>query len=147
MEAPRSEETSPGQRSPSSIDARLQLAAIVDSSDDAIVSKDLDGFVMSWNAAATRIFGHTAEEMVGRSILTLIPAELRDEECEILRKLRAGGRIEHFETRRQRKDGQIIHVSLTISPIRDASGQIVGISKIARDITARRHFGGRTDRV
>jgi PAS domain S-box-containing protein len=120
------------------IEARLQLAAIVDSSDDAIISKDLTGIITSWNAAATRVFGYLPHEIVGRSVLTLIPPELQFEEPEILRKVTSGQRIEHFETRRRRKNGEIIDISLTISPIRDHSGEIVGISKIARDITERK---------
>lgn len=127
-----------GNTPPATVEARLQLAAIVDSSDDAIISKDLNGIITSWNAAATRIFGYHADEIVGQSVLLLIPPELQYEEPEILRKMRAGERIEHFETRRRRKDGQILDISLTISPIRDTSGHIVGISKIARDITDRK---------
>lgn len=120
------------------IEARLQLAAIVDSSDDAIVSKDLGGIITTWNAAATRVFGYEPHEIIGKSILTIIPPELHSEEPEIIRKVTAGERIEHFETRRRRKDGQLIDISLTISPIRDTTGRIVGISKIARDITERK---------
>jgi PAS domain S-box-containing protein len=120
------------------VEARLQLAAIVDSSDDAILSKDLQGIITSWNAAATRLFGYTEDEIVGKSILTLIPRELHQEEPEILRKVSSGERIEHYETRRVRKDGTLLDLSLTISPIRDLSGKIVGISKIARDITERK---------
>ena len=122
----------------SPIEARLQLAAIVDSSDDAIISKDLSGIITSWNAAATRLFGYRPEEIVGRSVLLIIPPELRSEEPEILRKVTSGERIEHFETRRRRKNGELIHISLTISPIRDSFGHIIGISKIARDITERK---------
>lgn len=129
--------TQPLARS-SPVEARLQLAAIVDSSDDAIISKDLQGIITSWNAAATRLFGYTWDEIVGRSVLTLIPPELHSEEPEILRKVSSGERIEHFETRRVRKDGTMLDISLTISPIRDTSGRIVGISKIARDITDRK---------
>ena len=120
------------------VEARLQLAAIVDSSDDAIISKDLTGIIKSWNAAATRLFGYTAAEAIGQSILILIPPELQHEEPVILRKMAAGERIEHFETKRRRKDGQLVDISLTISPILDASGRIVGVSKIARDITERK---------
>ncbi|HEX5041501.1 MAG TPA: PAS domain S-box protein [Candidatus Polarisedimenticolaceae bacterium] len=114
------------------------LAAIVDSSDDAIVSKSLDGIILSWNAAAERIFGYPAAEAVGRSIHLIIPPERRGEEEEILRKLRRGQRIEHLETVRVRKDGRRVHVSLTVSPVRDASGRIVGASKVARDVTEQR---------
>lgn len=123
---------------PAPVEARLQLAAIVDSSDDAIISKDLTGIITSWNAAATRLFGYTADEVIGQSVLILIPPELHYEEPEILRKVTAGERIQHFETRRRRKDGKLVEISLTISPIRDSSGLIVGISKIARDITERK---------
>ncbi|MGA7886065.1 MAG: ATP-binding protein, partial [Acidobacteriaceae bacterium] len=115
-----------------------RLAAIVESSDDAIVSKDLNGIVTSWNRRAERMFGYTAEEMIGRSILTLIPPELHADEERILATLRAGGRIEHFETVRMTKSGEPIEVSLSISPMRDETGRIVGASKIARDITQRR---------
>jgi PAS domain S-box-containing protein len=117
---------------------RAVLAAIVESSDDAIVSKDLNGIVMSWNPAAERIFGWTAAEMVGRSILTIIPPELRHEEDLILGSIRAGRRVEHFETERVAKDGRRVFVSLTISAVRDASGRVVGASKIARDVTQQR---------
>ena len=115
--------------------ARSQLAAIVGSSDDAIISKDLNGVIQSWNAAAQRLFGYTAEEAVGRHVSFLIPADRADEEDRILARLRAGERVYHFDTVRLRSDGQPIHVSLTISPIRDEAGRIVGASKIARDIT------------
>lgn len=121
-------------------DPRLLLAAIIDSSDDAIISKDLTGIVTSWNKAAHRMYGFTEEEMVGESILRVIPDELHSEEDEILRKLRAGQRIEHFETSRVTKSGQRIEVSLTISPIKDISGRVIGSSKIARDITARKQL-------
>ncbi len=126
------------QTRPDPIEARLQLAAIVDSSDDAIISKDLTGIITTWNAAATRLFGYRPHEIIGKSVLTLIPDELHSEEPEILRKVTAGERIEHYETQRRRKDGEILQISLTISPIRSASGQIIGISKIARDITQRK---------
>lgn len=121
-------------------DSRFRLAAIVDSADDAIVSKDLNGIVQSWNEGAHRMFGYTAEEMVGQPILRLFPEELVYEEEEILRKLRAGERIEHYETTRQRKDGSRIDVSVTISPIRDGAGRVVGASKIARDISDRKRI-------
>ncbi|HTA64475.1 MAG TPA: PAS domain S-box protein, partial [Xanthomonadaceae bacterium] len=115
------------------------FAAIVAHSDDAIVSKDLDGFIQSWNVGAERIFGYAASEVVGRSILLLIPAELCNEEAMILGKIRAGERIDHYETERLRKDGTRVPLSLSVSPIRDDSGRIVGASKIARDISERRH--------
>jgi PAS domain S-box-containing protein len=118
--------------------ARLLLAAIVESSDDAIMAKDLDGIITSWNAAAARLFGYEADEIIGQSVLKLIPPELQDDEPEILRKLRAGGRIDHYETQRMGKDGSRVEVSLTISPIKNADGQVIGASKIARDITDRK---------
>ncbi|WP_449437107.1 PAS domain S-box protein [Pedobacter steynii] len=112
------------------------LAAIVSSSDDAILSKDLNGLVMSWNLAAERIFGYAADEMIGESMTKLIPQDRMDEETQILNRLRAGERLDHFVTRRMTKSGEIIDVSLTISPVKDNSGDIIGISKIARDITS-----------
>jgi PAS domain S-box-containing protein len=115
-----------------------RLAAIVDSSEDAIISKSLDGRITSWNAAATRILGYKAAEMIGQPIMSIIPPELRQEETAILARLRRGERIDHFETVRATKDGRRIHVSLTISPVRDKSGRIVGASKILRDITERK---------
>ena len=117
------------------IPADLLYTAIVDSSDDAIVSKDLHSTVKSWNQGAERIFGYSAEEMIGRSIVQLLPPDRLDEEVHILARLQRGERVEHYETRRRRKDGSLIDVSLTISPIRNAAGTIVGASKIARDIT------------
>ncbi len=119
-------------------DPRLLLAAIVASSDDAIVSKTLDGIITSWNQGATRIFGYGPDEVVGKPIVdVLIPKGQEDEEPAILARLRRGERIEHYETRRLHKDGRLIDVSLTISPIYDDDGTIVGASKIARDITDR----------
>jgi PAS domain S-box-containing protein len=120
--------------------AAFRLAAIVESSDDAIVSKTLDGIITSWNEAACRMFGYTAEEVVGQSILTIIPEELHPEEKEILRRLRTGERIDHYETRRRRRDGQMLEVSLTISPVRDRTGRVVGTSKIAHDISDRKQM-------
>ena len=114
--------------------ARFRLAAIVESSDDAIISKTLEGIVTSWNGAAARLFGYSAEEMIGAPITKLIPQELLSEEQDILFKLRRGERIDHYETRRRAKDGSIVEVSLTVSPLRDVTGAIVGASKIARDI-------------
>lgn len=121
-------------------DPRLLLAAIIDSSEDAIISKDLNGIITSWNTAAHRMYGYTTEEIVGQSILRLIPEELRFEEDEILRKLRVGERLEHYETIRLSKSGQRIDVSLTISPVRDSAGRVIGSSKIARDISARKQM-------
>ena len=117
-----------------------ELAAIVESSDDAIISKDLTGTIRSWNHASSRIFGYSREEIVGRSILTLIPKELHAEEQMILEKIRSGERIDHYETVRLTKDGSRLEVLLSISPIRDASGTIVGASKILRDISERKRM-------
>ena len=113
------------------------LTAIVQSSDDAIVSKDLNSIVTSWNPAAERMFGYTAEEMIGRSIRAIIPEDRQYEEDDVIARVRSGQAVDHFETVRKRKDGALIDVSLTISPVRDATGTIVGASKIARDITER----------
>jgi PAS domain S-box-containing protein len=118
----------------------FRLAAIVDSADDAIVSKNLNGIVTSWNAGAQRMFGYTAEEMVGHPILRIIPEDLHFEEDEILRKLRAGERVDHYETTRRRKNGECVDVSVTISPITNGIGQVIGASKIARDISDRRRI-------
>jgi PAS domain S-box-containing protein len=118
--------------------ARAHLAAIVESSEDAIISKTLEGIVTSWNAAAERLFGYTAAQMVGRSILTVIPPELQHEEADILAQVRAGKRIERYETIRLNKDGSRLEISLTISPVLDSTGQIIGASKIAHDIGERR---------
>lgn len=118
--------------------ARAHLAAIVESSDDAIVSKTLEGIIRSWNRAAERLFGYTAEEAVGQPITLIIPPERVSEEQEILAKLRRGERIDHFETVRAGKSGRRIDVALTISPIRDANGVVIGASKIARDISERK---------
>jgi len=118
--------------------AQAYLASIIDSADDAIVAKDLEGVIQSWNAGAERIFGYTAAEIIGRPVRTLIPEDRQSEEDAILAQLRRGERIDHFETIRVRKDGRLIHVSLTVSPVRDGSGTIIGASKIARDITAQK---------
>jgi PAS domain S-box-containing protein len=118
------------------VEQRLRsLASIVESSDDAIVSKDLNGIVKSWNRAAEHIFGYSAEEAIGQPITIVIPKDRQDEEQEILARIRRGERIDHFETVRQRKDGNQITISLTVSPVKDEHGRIVGASKIARDIT------------
>jgi PAS domain S-box-containing protein len=119
-------------------EAQNLLAAIVDSSGDAILSKDLEGRITSWNAAAERLFGYSAEEIVGKSIQTLLPQERSDDFFAILSRIRRGERVEHYETVRKRKDGSTVELSLTVSPIIDSSGRIVGASKIARDLTARR---------
>jgi PAS domain S-box-containing protein len=119
-----------------SAEQRLRsLASIVESSDDAIVSKNLDGIIANWNRGAERIFGYTSEEAIGQPITIVIPADRQSEEREILTRIRGGEHIDHFETIRQRKDGGLIVVSLTISPVKDDDGKIVGASKIARDIT------------
>ena len=119
--------------------ARL-LASIVETSNDAIISKSLDGIIQTWNAAAERLFGFTAEEVVGRHISLVIPPERLAEEEQIIASLKAGKRIEHYETERLRKNGQLFEVSLTISPIKDDSGNVIGASKIARDITERKRI-------
>ena len=116
----------------------LHLAAIVQSSEDAIVSKDLNGIIMSWNQAATRMFGYEPDEVIGRSIRILIPADRQQEEDTVLARVRAGKVVDHFETIRLRKDGSRIDISLTVSPIRSPDGTIIGASKIARDITERK---------
>jgi len=114
------------------------LAAIVGSSDDAIISKTLEGFITSWNKSAERILGYTRDEMLGQHITKIIPIDRRDEETEIIERIKRGERVEHFETQRQRKDGTLVDLALTISPIKDNSGRIVGASKVARDITERK---------
>jgi PAS domain S-box-containing protein len=130
-------------RTPSEIEAALReseqqlrwLASIIDSSDDAIVSKNLDGVITSWNSGAERVFGYSASEAIGQPITLVIPQDRQSEEREILTRIRRGERVDHFETVRQRKNGSLIVVSLTVSPVKDANGKIVGASKIARDIT------------
>jgi PAS domain S-box-containing protein len=111
------------------------LSAIIESTDDAIISKDLNGVITSWNASAERMFGYAAHEVIGKSILVLIPPDRQEEEPLILGRLRSGHRVDHFETRRLTKQGELIDVSLTISPVKDGNGNIIGLSKIARDIT------------
>ncbi len=117
------------------LETAQRLAAIVESSDDAIISKDLTGKVRSWNPSAERIFGYRADEMIGQPITKIIPPELHDDESRILGTIMRGERVDHFETVRVRKDGERIEVSLTVSPLKDATGRIVGAAKIARDIT------------
>jgi PAS domain S-box-containing protein len=119
-------------------EAQARLAAIVESSEDAIVSKTLDGIILSWNAGAERLFGYAAHEAIGRSITLIIPPERQDEEHEILARIARGERVEHFETVRVAKEGRRIDISLTVSPVRDGAGRIVGASKVARDITDRK---------
>ncbi len=118
--------------------ASQRLAAIVESSDDAIISKNLNGIVTSWNHCAESIFGYKAEEIIGKPITTIIPPELQDDERRILATMARGERIEHFETVRMKKSGELIDVSLTISPIKDEQGKVIGAAKIARDITQRK---------
>jgi PAS domain S-box-containing protein len=115
-----------------------RLISIVTSSDDAILSKDLNGIITSWNRGAEQLFGYTAEETVGKPVTMLIPTERRDEEPKILQRIRSGERIDHYETIRRRKDGSLVEISLTVSPVKNAEGEIIGASKIARDITERR---------
>jgi PAS domain S-box-containing protein len=115
-----------------------RLAAIVESSDDAILAKDLNGIITTWNKGAERMFGYTPEEVIGQPILMLIPPDRQNEEPKILSQIRSGERIDHYETIRRRKDGSLVEVSLSVSPIRSLDGRIVGASKIARDITERR---------
>ncbi len=119
-------------------EAQARLAAIVTASADAIVSKTLEGIITSWNAAAERMFGYTATEIVGRSVRTIIPQHLQHEEDMILSKIAAGERLDHYETVRMRKDGRLIDVSVTVSPVHDSSGRIIGAAKIARDISERK---------
>jgi PAS domain S-box-containing protein len=112
--------------------------AIVDSSNDAIISKDLNGIITSWNSGAERVFGYRPDEAIGRSVLMLIPTDRRDEEPTIIERIKRGERVEHYDTVRQRKDGTLVEISLTVSPIRAPEGHIIGASKIARDITERK---------
>ena len=119
-------------------ETRLLLGAIVDSSDDAIISKDLDGQITSWNRGAERLYGYTAAEAIGKSIMLVVPEDRQEEEREILARLQRGERVDHFETTRLRKDGGLLSVSLTISPLSNQQGEIIGVSKIARDITERK---------
>lgn len=119
-------------------EAALRYSAIVESSDDAILAKDINGTIISWNAGAQRIFGYSADEVIGRSILMLIPADRHDEETEILNRIHRGERVDHLETIRRRKDGSLVEISLTSSPMKDRFGRVIGASKIARDITERR---------
>ena len=123
---------------PERLDPRLILAAIVESSDDAIIGKTLQNVITSWNAGAERLYGYSAEQMVGRSISVLVPLDRPDEINEILAKVKTGTRVEHFETKRVHKDGNLIDVSLTVSPVRDADGTVVGAALVARDISDRK---------
>jgi len=123
------------------------LSAVVESADDAIIGKTLDGMITSWNPGAERIFGYSKEEAIGKPVTILIPPDHVDEEPQILAKLRAGERIDHYETRRIRKDGKIIDISLTVSPVKDSQGHVIGASKIARDITYRKGLEAERDRL
>jgi PAS domain S-box-containing protein len=123
------------------------LAAIIESSDDAIVSKTLDGIITSWNPAAEKLFGYSADEIVGRPIATLAAPDREPEMPAILERIRRGEKVDHYETVRRRKDGCLVDISLTVSPIRDESGRIVGASKIARDIAARKQVEERQRRL
>ena len=129
------------------LEEQAYLAAIVESSDDAIISKDLNGVVRSCNAAAERMFGYSAAELVGRPIRLIIPADRQAEEDDIIARLRRGERVDHFQTIRQAKDGRLIDVSLTVSPVRDPSGRVIGASKIARDITEQKRVAAERDRL
>jgi PAS domain S-box-containing protein len=126
-------------------EAAQHYAAIVESSDDAIISKDINGIIMSWNRGAQRLFGYTSQEAVGKPVTILIPPNRYDEEPRILERIRRGERTNHYETVRQRKDGSSVDISLTVSPIRDLRGKIIGASKIARDITERKRAEERQD--
>ena len=126
-------------------EAAQHYSAIVESSDDAILSKDVNGVITSWNSAAQRLFGYTAQEAVGKSVTMLIPADRHDEEPRILERIRRGEKIDHYVTIRQRKDGRFVDISLTVSPIRDLRGNVIGASKIARDISDRKRAEERQD--
>src|SRR5438876_3357111 len=118
-----------------------RLAAIVEWSDDSIISTDLDGTITSWNRASERLYGYTADEMVGRSVTAILPDDRGHEEDAVHERIRQGLTVEHFETMRRHKSGADVNVSLTVSPIRDESGNVVGASKIARDISERKRDG------
>ena len=125
--------------------AALRLAAIVESSDDAIVTKDLNGTITTWNKGAERLFGYTADEVIGKPVNILIPPERNNEEPAILERIRRGERVEPYETVRRRKDGSLIDISLTVSPLKDATGKVIGASKIARDIAERKQAADRQE--
>jgi PAS domain S-box-containing protein len=136
-----------GSGKPSSEEERFRLAAIVESSEDAVISKTLDGIITSWNAGARRLFGYTAEEIVGQPISRLMPPEHRNDIVEILAKIRQGQRVEHFESVRLNKNGEHIPVSLSVSPIRDDTGRIIGAAKIARDISEQKKHQAERERL
>src|SRR5581483_1767422 len=123
------------------------LGAIIESAEDAIISKTLDGMITSWNPGAEKVFGYSAPEVIGKPVLILIPPDHQNEEPWILERLRKGERIEHYETVRKRKDGALIDISLTVSPVKDPQGRIVGASKIARDITRRKRLETERNRL
>ena len=125
---------------------RNLLAAIIDSSDDIIVSKTLDGIITSWNKGAERILGYTAEEVIGKHVSMLMPPDAIEDIKKILDRIRRGEKVDHYETKRRRKDGTVIDVSLTVSPVRDAAGKIVGASKVGRDITEQKRARGGFER-
>jgi len=116
-------------------EASAWLAAIVENSDDAILSKTLDGIIITWNRGAEKLFGYSADDAIGRPITIIIPEDRLHEEAEIIRQLRAGQSLAHFETVRRRKDGSLLDIALTVSPVKDAVGNVLGASKIARDIS------------
>lgn len=125
--------------------AKARLAAIVESSEDAMVAKDLNGIITSWNAGAERLFGYSGVEVIGKPVSILIPSDRVDEEPSILQRIRSGERVDHYETVRRRKDGSLIDISLTVSPLKDVTGKIVGASKVARDITERKRAAEQRD--
>jgi PAS domain S-box-containing protein len=134
----RAESDSNAKRAKDQLDIDALMAAIIESSDDAIISKDLNGIIMSWNEGAVRLFGYAAAEIIGKSVTILIPAGRADEEPYILERIKRGVKVDHYETVRRRKDGSEVDISLTVSPVRDKSGKVIGASKIARDITSRK---------
>lgn len=138
---PKSEGLSlPSKETEVALRVAARLAAIVESSEDAIISKDLQGTIETWNAAGERIYGYPAEEVIGRQMTILLPEDRSNEEADILARIRRGERVQHFETKRVRKDGSVIEVSLTISPVRNPDGEVIGASHIARDITRQKSF-------
>jgi PAS domain S-box-containing protein len=125
--------------------AKVRLAAIVESSEDAMITKDLNGIITSWNAGAERLFGYSRVEVIGKPVSILIPSDRVDEEANILQRIRSGERVDHYETVRRRKDGSLIDISLTVSPLKDVTGKIAGASKVARDITERKRAAEQRD--
>src|SRR5262249_54229060 len=123
----------------------LRLAEIVESSHDAIVTKDLNAIITSWNKGAERLYGYTSDEVIGKPVTILMPPERHNEEPAILERIRRGERIEHYESVRRRKDGCLIDISLTVSPLRDAAGNVIGASKIARDVSERKRAAEQQD--